>query len=244
MKLLSKTLIVLFFLSSIILTNCSSSDDNSLENSDPGNFSANVINITFDGATVDWTSANDIDGDTVTYAIFLENEEIITNLPGFTYTFSGLDPETNYAGYVEARDGRGGTSRAEFLFTTESSVIVMEIPLSVIEEETSNTCVGGGPGVTFILGAEVPKYEGTVSYQAVFSSVVVDGFTFPGKNVNWDNSSTEIANTLKILGSGDYFPIQAQAYINCNNSPNVPIVRSRYENAAAGRTATITITRS
>jgi len=106
-----------------------SSDDEDINNTPPGIFSANTIETRFDGATIEWTSSNDPDGDEVTYAIILEGQEIAFGGTTQTYSFSGLEPETSYEGYVEARDGRGGTARAPYFFTTEPEVIIMELDI-------------------------------------------------------------------------------------------------------------------
>ena len=104
------------------------------EEDDPGNtppaiFSANTIDTRFDGATIEWTQANDPDGDEVTYAIILEGQEIASGGTTLTYSFSNLEPETSYEGYVEARDGRGGTSQAPYFFTTDPEVIIMDLDI-------------------------------------------------------------------------------------------------------------------
>lgn len=247
MKILKKTSIALCLFGSLFLTNCSSSDDeNDPNNNDPGIFSVNTINLSFDSATIEWTEAIDSDGDTVSYTIFLEDDEIATNLQGFNYTFSGLHPETNYTGYVEARDGNGGTSRANFTFTTEPAVIIMSIPVSFYEYElpTSVNCGGGvSTSLIFLLGGEVPKYEGTTTYQAVFETVVYDGFTFSGRTVTWDNDATT-TGFLRVLESGDFFPYHAHVTFQCSNNQLIPEHRVRYNGAAAtAGTATVTIIR-
>jgi hypothetical protein len=113
---------ILFFMA------CSTNDD-SPNNTAPGIFSANTIDTRFDGATIEWTESNDPDGDEVTYAIILGDQEIAFGGTTLTYSFSGLEPETLYEGYVEARDGNGGTSQAPYFFTTEPEVIIMDLDI-------------------------------------------------------------------------------------------------------------------
>jgi hypothetical protein len=106
-----------------------SSDEEDINNTPPGIFSANTIETRFDGATIEWTSANDPDGDDVTYAIILEDELIAIGGTTQTFTFTGLEPETSYTGYVEASDGRGGTTQAPFFFLTEPELIIMDLDI-------------------------------------------------------------------------------------------------------------------
>lgn len=107
---------------------CSTNEEEP-NNTAPGIFSANTIDTRFDGATIEWTESNDPDGDEVTYAIILGDQEIAFGGTTLTYSFSGLEPETSYEGYVEARDGNGGTAQAPYFFTTEPEVIIMELDI-------------------------------------------------------------------------------------------------------------------
>jgi hypothetical protein len=112
----------------LFFTACSNSDDD-LNNTAPGNFAANTTETRFNGATIEWTESNDPDGDEVTYAIILDGQEITSGGTTLTYSFSGLEPDTSYEGYVEARDGNGGTSKAPYFFTTEPQVIIMDLDI-------------------------------------------------------------------------------------------------------------------
>ncbi|WP_299275790.1 hypothetical protein [uncultured Psychroserpens sp.] len=141
----------------LIFSSCSSDDTSDPSNSNPSNFSANTTDLRFDGATIEWTDAIDPDGDNVTYAIILEGQEIASGGTTLVYSFSGLEPETNYEGYVEARDGNGGTSRADFFFTTEPEVIIMNVEI----EYRSWTGAGGYGIVAYF---EVPAVDNAVSY--------------------------------------------------------------------------------
>ena len=115
----------------LIFSSCSSDDTSDPNNTNPSSFSANTTDLRFNGATIEWTEAIDPDGDNVTYAIILDGQEIASGGTVLTYSFSGLESETSYEGYVEARDGNGGTSRADFFFTTTPEVFVYDIGLSL-----------------------------------------------------------------------------------------------------------------
>lgn len=158
-KTFMKTFIKLFILT-LFVSNCSS-DDNVVipptNNMNPGIFSANTIDIRFDGATIEWTEAIDPDGDTVTYAIYLDGIELTTGVLVSTYNFTGLEAETSYEGYVEARDGNGGTSQAPFFFTTDPEVIIQTIEIEYRYWE-------GGGGYGIVNYFEVAAIDDAISY--------------------------------------------------------------------------------
>ena len=150
-----KNHIYLLVFSLLIVMSCSDSDDPN--NNDPGIFSANTTEIRFNGATIEWTESLDPDGDDVTYAIILDGEEIASGGTTLSYSFSGLEPETLYEGYVEARDGNGGTSQAPYFFTTEPEVIIFEIDLECRWWE-------GGGGYGIVSYFEVNAVDDAISY--------------------------------------------------------------------------------
>ena len=116
-------------LSSLILFNlgCSSDDDGSGDmtngqNTAPANFFVTVGITTSSASAISWTASSDADGDTVTYTVNLEDTEVATNLSSLSYSFSNLVSATTYSGTVEANDGNGGITTADFSFTTEDEV--------------------------------------------------------------------------------------------------------------------------
>ncbi|WP_298554862.1 hypothetical protein [uncultured Algibacter sp.] len=146
--------LIAFF--TFLITSCSTTE-NDPNNSNPGIFSANTIETTVNGATIEWTESIDPDEDTITYAIILEEQEIASGNTGLTYTFSKLEPETNYEGYIEARDNNGGTSQAPFFFTTEPEVIVKTLNIEYRHWEGS-----GDYGIVAYF--EVPAVDNAISY--------------------------------------------------------------------------------
>jgi len=88
------------------------------ENSNPGDFTASVSNITIDQATITWTNAIDPDGDNVTYKV-TQGDVSSTDLNANTYTFAGLTDDTNYNGTVTASDENGGTNSTNYTFKTD-----------------------------------------------------------------------------------------------------------------------------
>lgn len=150
--------ITYLFILTLVLSNCSSddSDDNS-DNTNPSIFSANTIDLRSNGATIEWTESIDPDGDSVSYAIILEGQEIASGGTTLTYSFSGLEPDTNYEGYVEARDGNGGVSQANYFFTTDPEVIVRTVDIEYRWWE-------GAGGYGIVAYFEVPAEPNAESY--------------------------------------------------------------------------------
>lgn len=156
MKTLKKLTLSTLLLSLILLSNCSSDDENK-DNNPPGIFSANTTETRFDGATIEWTESIDLDEDIVTYAVILDGQEIASGGTTLSYSFSGLDSETNYEGYIEARDGKEGTSQAPFFFTTEPEVIITTLDIQYRWWE-------GAGGYGIVAYFEVAAVEDAISY--------------------------------------------------------------------------------
>lgn len=194
MKHLKIAVLILSISTGMLVTNCSSSDDTSSDNNPPGLFSVNTTDTRFDGATIEWTDAIDPDGDVVTYAIILEGQEIASGSTMLIYSFSGLEPDTNYEGYVEARDGNGGTSQANFFFTTDPEVIIRTVNVEYrefIQDEGHN----------FVAYFEVPEEEDAVSYALVVTEYSLN--TIPatlGRTYSW--TPDDVLPTGNNVGTG------------------------------------------
>ncbi len=177
-----------------LVTNCSSDDNENPNNTDPSIFSANTIETRFDGATIEWTEALDPDGDNVTYAIILDGVEIASGGTSLGYSFSGLEPETLYEGYVEARDGNGGTSQAPYFFTTEPEVIIFEVDIECRWWEGS-----GGYGIVNYF--EINAVEDAISYHVEILEYSPDPIpSNVGRTYSWTPEST--LPTGNNVGSG------------------------------------------
>lgn len=189
-----KSLNYLFIVGILLLISCSSNEDDP-NNIPPGIFSANTIDTRFDGATIEWTESNDPDGDIVTYAIILDGQEIASGGTTLVYSFSGLEPETSYEGYVEARDGRGGTSQANFFFTTEPELIIRNLDVEYRWWEDG----GGGYGIVAYF--EVEAVEDAVSYHLEILTWTPNLIpTNVGRTYSW--TPDDILPTGNNVGSG------------------------------------------
>ncbi len=89
-------------------------------NQNPGSFTVSVSNITTTSAQLTWDAAVDPDGDDVTYNIMLAGSEIASGETGLTFNLTSLTADTEYQGRIIAEDGKGGSSEAMFVFTTQA----------------------------------------------------------------------------------------------------------------------------
>lgn len=189
-----KRLLFLFTIS-LLLAACSSEDnENNDNNTNPSIFSANTTDTRFDGATIEWTESIDPDDDPVTYAIILDGQEIASGATTLSYSFSGLEPETSYEGYVEARDGRGGFSQAPFFFTTEPEVIIYEVDIEYRWWE-------GGGGYGIVTYFEIEAVEDALSYYVEILDYEPDPIpSNVGRTYSWTPES--VLPTGNNVGSG------------------------------------------
>jgi hypothetical protein len=212
-----KNLSYLFVLS-ILLFNCSSEDDgNAPNNTTPGPFSVTILETRMDGASIEWTEAIDIDGDAITYSIYLNDALISTGGTSLSYNFTGLDPETLYDGYIIASDGKGGTSRADFFFETEPEIV--RITVNAADWIYDSFPEAGGTRELRGAGYEVPFYADAVSYQLeiIAYTMVLDGVTYNVTGTyTWTNSSQN--SPVSIGDAGQYRVTLAGLSINTISS--------------------------
>ncbi|MGB5555522.1 MAG: hypothetical protein WBM83_12740 [Flavobacteriaceae bacterium] len=182
MKNLKTPIFSIVAIALLLLLGCSKGDENTdpeKPNNNPGLFSAKASGTVVDGATIEWTESKDSDDDQVTYAILLEGKVVSEGISAMTYTFTGLEADTNYSGYVESRDGKGGTNKADFSFKTAPEILIMTVPLVIKEFEAVNTACLSGIALEIDAGVLVPKYPGNVTYSVQFGVM-----TF-----GWNNST-------------------------------------------------------
>ncbi|PWH81694.1 hypothetical protein DIS18_13510 [Algibacter marinivivus] len=231
----TKYYLIVFF--TLLLASCTTSDSDP-NNSVPGLFSANTIETTANGATIEWTESIDPDDDDVSYAIILEGQEIASGGTNLTYSFSGLEPETNYEGYVEARDGNGGTSLASFFFTTEPEVIIQTLNIKYRWWE-------GAGGYGIVAYFEVPAIDNALSYHleildytpdVIPSNVGRTYFWKPDDSIRQGNDVGSGASHLTEFSPGLY---HANTTTGSGPMSNFPNVKSYYESIVA--TARLTV---
>lgn len=101
----------------LIITSCNVDDEIS-ENLPPANFEISVFNITDRSASITWTEATDPEGQTVSYEVIFNGQNLNYTENHRRYTFTGLNPESLYTGEVVATDGEKRTN-IDFQFTTQ-----------------------------------------------------------------------------------------------------------------------------
>jgi len=246
MKNLKIVILILTFSTGFIVTNCTSSDDSNSNNNPPGLFSAYAFDARVDGASLEWTEAIDVDDDTVTYAIILEGELISAGGSSLAFNISGLEPDTIYQGYVEARDGNGGTSTADFSFVTEPQVIIFNVDASWwIKDQFPE---GEGLRTALRSGFIIPYYEDATLYQIEILDygITLGGITGNdeiGQTYTWtnDSQSTPIGSVFtNQTEPGDYAAALTGTSINTINSSYGDNI-AYYESVYGEATVTIII---
>ena len=140
MKNLLKTLALVIAMATAFYA-CSSDDDSGSNdggntNQAPTAFTVTVSNIAETGASLNWTASTDPEGDTVTYAISLQGNTIVSGLSNLTFDLTGLNSATSYTGVVTASDENGGSTTSGFSFTTTGT---SALHLAFAEFDSNNT---------------------------------------------------------------------------------------------------------
>jgi len=108
---------------SLAISGCSDDDDEVLqiENQSPGDFTVTISETTNSSSLLTWDPAIDPNGDTVTYSVFLNGNEIQSQLESTQFLLDNLTEQTMYTGMIVASDGNNGSSESEFNFITLGS---------------------------------------------------------------------------------------------------------------------------
>jgi len=185
---LFKTLSILF-VATTILYSCSS-DDNTVDNSSPAAFIVSNGTLTENTATIVWTAATDVDGDTVSYTVNLEGTEVTSEISVFTHSFTGLTSATDYAGTVVASDGKGGSTSAAFSFTSAVATPTVNYDItSILSKFDGIDAVSysvSGNTVTFTT-TDLPNH--TSPYWDTSHSLYE---AYNGTNSNWNQNPNSI----------------------------------------------------
>ncbi len=221
-------------ITTLLLANCGGpTGPDDPDNKPPSLFSANAADVRSDGANLVWTAANDADGDAVTYAVFLNGLPVGTNLTALTFPLIGLAPETSYTGYIEARDGKGGTARANYSFATARAPIISEVDVSIVE----NTV-----GTSFTIDAvfKIAPVANAQSYRIEVLSMNPNSTPSQiGKTFTW----TPTTNALPLIRDGDgnfVFYLGYGAGVNTANAPGIAQARAFYAGVTGRARVTVT----
>ncbi|WP_219011514.1 fibronectin type III domain-containing protein [Aquimarina litoralis] len=107
----------------MLISGCSDDDKDIVQslNQNPENFTVQAIEITNNSSLLTWDAVTDPDGDTVTYTVFLEENQVASQLTAIQFLLEDLSEHTTYSGKVVASDGNAGSSESNFSFSTTTS---------------------------------------------------------------------------------------------------------------------------
>lgn len=151
----NKSYIFAFFIT--IVLSCSKDSELSV-NSAPESFNITFSEVTLSEITLSWDMAIDPDGDTVTYSITLNNNQVVGSLSSLSYSINNLTPNTLYNGKVIAQDSKGNTTDSNFIFTTKSvpELITYEIEdLSLFSVDIGGKLINTGSSEVLEVGIVV-----------------------------------------------------------------------------------------
>ncbi len=103
----------------LVLISCSDKPED--VNQSPSDFTVSVSEITSSSGKVTWSEAQDPEGATVFYDVFLEDEKVLDNTRNLEFDFMDLDEALQYEGQVVASDPEGNTNAKRFNFTTTNN---------------------------------------------------------------------------------------------------------------------------
>lgn len=187
-------ILIIFF----ILFACGSDDDGNNNNI----IEVEVSDITDNGVTLDWTVPSNVQsGSSVVYKIILLGEVITDNLTSRTYTFTGLNENTNYTGSVFALDSNGNETFTDFSFTTLQNPIFNGALILNTQEQIDNFYYTSVLGLT-IEGEDITNLDGLESLQFVHHFIIINNTSLENldglQNVQTDTDYTQQLTRLII----------------------------------------------
>lgn len=115
-----------------VYNSCSDTNENDDSDGPPSEFEATVNTTSYNLTNITWSESFDPEGETIKYAIFLQDEEYASNLTIREYNFSDLLISTFYQGYVIASDPNNNQEIAEFSFTTSENLPPSDFEVSSV----------------------------------------------------------------------------------------------------------------
>lgn len=132
------------------------------DNRPPGSFTVTIDSTDFDPVLY-WTVPEDPDGDPVTYSIYLEGREVEAGLSDTTAILGTLEYETGYSGRVVASDGKGGSSEADFSFTSREIRMEWEVNLGGRDRDIAASIQPTADG-GYLVAGQSNSSDGDVSH--------------------------------------------------------------------------------
>ncbi|TCI84358.1 fibronectin type III domain-containing protein [Tenacibaculum sp. M341] len=123
----------------------------------PSNITITSKDITISGFTIDWT-ASTIEGDQgVVYDIYLDDNQVASDLDALTYSFSNLDAETTYNVKVTSKSNEFGTTSTQMIDVitlakpnpSDTTITSKDITVSGFTIDWTASTIEGNQGVAY-----------------------------------------------------------------------------------------------
>lgn len=183
-----KKLNLLFsLLLALLFYSCSSDENPETPNSPPNNFTITVSEIQSSKANLDWTKAEDPDGDAVTYSIRLNGSTIAQKISVLNYQLKELADETSYDVKITAKDSKGGEKTASKTFSTTSAPLPSDFSVTVNDIDFTAATVSWTASTT--------SENNTVTY-----SLTLNGETILENSTSLSHTLTSLSHNTEHTG--------------------------------------------
>ena len=209
-KIMKKTFSLIVAI--ITLLSCADDDNGNfqIENQNPDNFTVQPGQITDTSSLLTWDSVSDPDGDTVTYAVFLGENQITSQLSTTQFLLEGLSEQTSYSGKVVADDGNNGFTESNFSFTTLGTSIEIGISwqksLGGSQDDVAYKIIQT-TDLGFIVAGSTGSNDGDVSNNNGNTDCWIVKLDASG-NIEWEislgGSNNETVHDIKQTADGGY----------------------------------------
>lgn len=188
-------------------------------NSSPEPFKVVVSEVTYNLAVVEWEKAFDIDNDSVTYSVLLNDKEVASNLKAlFKYELRDLLPETNYAGCIRATDSNNNIREITFSFSTRKYFLMFSRLWKFIDDyriTPMNIEPAGDGGYIMALNGYIPD-------QNYMLAVKLDSLA----NIEWNigfalDPGVGGEHMIRPIGDNEYMMLGEKRLIKLNGQGEV-----------------------
>ncbi len=122
---------------SLLIASCSEDNDTTEVNLAPTNFTVTTAEETFGSIALDWTDAEDPEGKSIRYDVFVNTEKKGNKLTISEYTIENLSPATTYAVRIEAIDDTGNKTGVDGNYTTLDAPVPSAV--AIVQSEITET---------------------------------------------------------------------------------------------------------
>ncbi|WP_299247251.1 hypothetical protein [uncultured Aquimarina sp.] len=120
----------------LIILGCSSDESQELPiNGAPSDFEVTVMSSIYNNSVITWSQSFDPEGKDIRYTVYLEGDQVGTELEERTFNFQELVPSTRYEGKVVASDSDGNQTIKDFFVITEGNLSPSEFFIEFLETD-------------------------------------------------------------------------------------------------------------